>query len=260
MDSRNFGNFVASGIFLTILVLLVFGLLQWLAVPAGALIDWIVGIASFWWLLVIVTLPWNIHFRAREVLLEGEQSTVKGIAVDEGEMRYVRRVSQRSLWVAIALHVISAGGLYLLAYAEISAVGYVSSGAALLLTALRPTVRAYEYVARRLGVISKTLKYPREDVVELKNRLKAVEEQVKEIETQLNPKEATSWAATQERSLAETQKGLSRLRVALQELRESNQAEHQRLSRESEQAMARLSEDAQFLTHVREIIRFVKEA
>jgi len=251
---------MASAIFLTILVLLVFGLLQWLAVPTGALIDWIVGIASFWWLLVIVTLPWNIHFRAKEVLLEAEQSTAKGIAVDQDEMKYVKSVSERSLWVAIALHVISAVGLYLLAYMEISAVGYVSSGAALLLTALRPTVRAYEYLARRLGVISKTLKYPREDVVELKKRLKGLEGQVKELEKQINPKEPTSWAATQQGSLAQTQKALSQMRVALQELRESNQAEHQRLSRESQQAMARLSEDAQFLTHVREIIRFVKEA
>jgi hypothetical protein len=45
---------------------------------------------------------------------------------------------RKSLWLAIGLHILSTIGLYLLAIAGISAVGYISSGAALLLTILRP--------------------------------------------------------------------------------------------------------------------------
>ena len=45
--------------------------------------------------------------------------------------------------------------------------GYVSSGAALLLTGLRPALRAYQYIATRLSMIRQQIKYPREDVCEV---------------------------------------------------------------------------------------------
>lgn len=61
MKDNQFGGFVFIAFMLTVVVLLVFGLLQWLEVPTGQMIDWVVGIASFWWLLVIVTLPWDIY-------------------------------------------------------------------------------------------------------------------------------------------------------------------------------------------------------
>jgi hypothetical protein len=43
-------------------------------------------------------------------------------------------------------------------------------------------------------------------------------------------------------------------------LRATNERDHDRLSRESRQAIAQLSTDSQVLEHVREIIRFFKGA
>jgi hypothetical protein len=43
-------------------------------------------------------------------------------------------------------------------------------------------------------------------------------------------------------------------------LRAQNQQEHLRLSLEAKQAVAQLSEDSQFLSHVKEMIRFIKSA
>lgn len=133
-------NFLSFSVGLVILVLGAFGVLQWMDIPTGNFIDWVIGAASFWWLLVIVTVPWNVHFQAKEVLAEAAVSVEKGIAVDEKKVKYAEVLAQRSFWVAIALHLFSAVGLYTLAAAGISAVGYLSSGAALLLTALRPAV------------------------------------------------------------------------------------------------------------------------
>jgi hypothetical protein len=174
-------SFIGVCVGLLILVLGSFGILQWLHIPAGNFLDWVIGAASFCWLLVIVTVPWNIHFDAKEVLAEAALSAEKGIAVDEKQVKYAKVVANRSFWVAIAFHILSTIGLYTLAATGVSSVGYVSSGAALLLTALRPAVRTYEYLARRLAMIRQELQYPRQDIWELRNRFDNLELAVKQL-------------------------------------------------------------------------------
>ncbi|BAZ39820.1 hypothetical protein NIES4101_57760 [Calothrix sp. NIES-4101] len=252
--------FVGSSVGIVAIVLLIFSVLQWFHISAGNFLDWVIGGASFWWLLVIVTVPWNIHFQAKSVLAEGEQSQEKGISVDQKQQKYVKILAKRSLIIAIALHLISAIGLYILATTGISAVGYISSGAALLLTGLRPAISAYEYLYTRLTMIRQEWKYPREDVVELRYRFNNLEEIVKRLEEQLNPEQPYSVAANQQNYIEETRRELARFFANLEELRATNQTEHERLSREARQAISQLSTDGQFLDHVREIIRFFKTA
>ncbi|MBD2519989.1 hypothetical protein H6G93_34615 [Nostoc sp. FACHB-973] len=252
--------FISSIASIVVVVLAAFGLLQWLHIPAGNFLDWVIGGASFWWLLVIVTVPWNVHFQAKEVLAEAAQSTEKGIPVDEKQVKYVTVLAKRSLWVAIALHLLSTVGLYTLAVTGISTVGYVSSGAALLLTILRPAIRAYEYLYARLAMIRQEWKYPREDIVELRDRFSNLEQKVQSLEDQLNLEQPYSLPATQQRFAEETRRDLARIAANLEELRAINHTEHERLGRESRNAIAQLSTDGQFLDHVREIIRFFKSA
>ncbi|MBP5974080.1 hypothetical protein HW132_15350 [Brasilonema sp. CT11] len=252
--------FIGSSFGIMVLVLLGFSVLQWFHIPTGNFLDWVIGGANFWWLLVIVTVPWNVHFQAKEVLAEGAQSTEKGIPVDEKQLEYVKILAQRSLIVALALHLFSAIALYLLAATGISAVGYISSGAALLLTGLRPAISAYEYLYARLVMIRQEWKYPREDVVELRSRFNTLEETVKRLEEQLNPEQPYSLAANQQTYIEDTRKELARIAASVEELRATNQTEHERLAKEARAAIAQLSTDGQFLDHVREIIRFFKTA
>jgi hypothetical protein len=252
--------FISSIAGIVVVVLTAFGLLQWLHIPAGNFLDWVIGGASFWWLLVIVTVPWNVHFQAKEVLAEAAQSKEKGIPVDEKQVKYVTALAKRSLWVAIALHLFSAVGLYTLAATGISTVGYISSGAALLLTILRPAIRAYEYLYARLTMIRQEWKYPREDIVELRDRFSILEQKIQSFEEQLNPEQSYSLPATQQRFAEETRRDLARIAANLEEFRATNQTEHERLAREARTAIAQLSTDGQFLDHVREIIRFFKTA
>ncbi|MBD2138988.1 hypothetical protein H6F32_15735 [Anabaena sp. FACHB-1237] len=252
--------FISSILGIVLVVLLAFGILQWFHVPAGNVLDWVIGGASFWWLLVIVTVPWNVHFKAKEVLAEAAQSQENNIAVDEKQVKYVQVLAKRSLWVAISLHIFSAIGLYILAYTGISAVGYISSGAALLLTLLRPAISAYEYLYSRLRMIQQNFTYPREDILELRNRFLEIEQKVKYLEDQLNLEQAYSLAANHQRFSEETRRELSRIVANLEELRATNQGEHEKLSREARNAISQLSTDGQFLDHVREIIRFFKSA
>ncbi|MEM7714336.1 MAG: hypothetical protein AAF349_12320 [Cyanobacteria bacterium P01_A01_bin.68] len=252
--------FISSTISIVVTTLLAFSILQWFHVPAGNFLDWVIGGASFWWLLVIVTVPWNIYFKAKETLFDAEQSIEKEITVDEKQLKYVKLLVKRSLIIAVFLHILSTIGLYSLAATGISAVGYISSGAALLLTGLRPAISAYEYLYKRLTNIGRELKYPREDIVELRNRFSAVEEKVFIIEEQLKPENPDSVVAKQKTHSQETRKELATIAATIEELKATNKIEHERLSRESKQAIAQLSTDGQFLEHVREIIRFFKAA
>jgi hypothetical protein len=260
MDFREFRGLAGFAVVLVLLALLVFGILQWLQIPAGNFIDWIIGIAVFWWLLLIVTVPWNVHFRAKEVMADARRSREKNIPVDDNQVQYVATIARRSLWVAIALHVSSTIVLYLLAAFGISAIGYIGSIAALLLTALRPAARAYQYLAMRLASIGKEFKYPREDMLELRGRVERLEAISKQLEAKLNPENPDSWVAIQQRSLHALRGDLTRLASSHEDLRATNQAEHDRLSREAKSAIAQLNEDSQFLEHAREIIRFFKQA
>lgn len=253
-------NFIGFSSGLVVLVLLTFGILQWLHIPAGSIIDWAIAVAIFEWLLIIVTVPWNIHFEAKAVLDEAAVSAEKGIRVDRKQVEYAKVVAQRSLIVAITLHLLSAAGLYALAATGITAVGYLSSGAALLLTALRPAVRTYEYLAARLSTIRQELTYPREDIWELRNRFGSLEETVKRLEEILDPEEPYSWIATVQQHQAETRQELARIGASFEELRATNEVQHERLSKEARHAIAQLTTDGQFLDHVREIIRFFKTA
>ena len=131
---------------------------------------------------------------------------------------------------------------------------------ALLLTGLRPAISAYEYLYTRLTTIGRELKYPREDIVELRHRFSSIVESFWRIEQQLNSENPDSLAAKQKAYSQETRRELATIAATIEELRATNKIEHQRLSQESKQAIAQLSTDGQFLEHVREIIRFFKAA
>lgn len=242
------------------LTLLTFAGLQWLHLPVGNLADWLIGSACFLWLVLIVTVPWNIHFQAKSVLAEAEQSTDRNIPVEPQKLRYVQRLAQRSLGVAIALHLLSAIGLYTLSATGITPIGYISAGAALLLTALRPAIAAYGYFMTRLSIIQGAITYPREDVVTLRGQVTELEITTKHLQDQLDQEQPHSWAATQQVQWDELRRDLARLATGLEELKATNLAEHHQLSREAQQAIAQLSADSQFLDNVREIIRFFKTA
>ena len=242
------------------LILIVGIVLKALHISVGSLIDWTIGFASFWWLLVIVTVPWNVYFDAREALAEAAISQDKGLDIDTKQLGYVSKIARWSIIVAIALHLLSAIGLYILAATGISVVGYVSSGATLLLTLLRPVIRGYQYLATRLAAIRQQIKYPREDALELRGRVKEIEQALKNVETQIDPKNPHSLVAKQQLEWQETRQELRKLRALLEQLEAKNLVEHERLSRETETAMAQLTEDSQVLNNVREIIRFFKTA
>jgi hypothetical protein len=255
-----FFSYVSFSLGSGLLALIAFFILRWLQIPAGNLVDWLIGIASFWWLLAIVTIPWNIYFEAEAVKAEAAASREQNIPVDSQQLKYVYKIARWSLAAAIALHLLSALGLYYLASSGISAVGYVSAFATLLLTLLRPAVRFYQYLATRLAMIREVIHYPREDVLELRGRVYQLESTVQRLEIRLDPEQEDSLVSIQKTEWERLRREMAQLRANFEQFQASNDTAHQRLAREAEAAIAHLTEDSQVLNHVREIIRFWKQA
>jgi hypothetical protein len=253
-------NFILLILTYGITGLIAFTILKWLQIPAGNIGDWLVGGAIFAWLLTIVIIPWNIHFSAREVLAEAETSKERGIPIDGRKYSYIKLLAKRSLIIAIALHLISTGVLYYLAANGITTIGYVGAIAALLLTILRPIVRSYLFWVSRIESIKQEFINPREDIVELRQRLSNLEQNMQQVQQSLNPENQLSWAFKQGEYIDELRSQTNRLMAVLEELRATNTLEHERLTRESKQLVAQITTDGQFLDHVREIIRFFKSA
>ena len=242
------------------LSLVVFFILQWLQIPAGNLIDWLIGIASFYWLLAIVTIPWNIHFEAKEVINEADISQQRKIPVNLQQIKYVNQVAKWSIIVAISLHIISAGILYLLSFTGVSNVGYITSIAALALTFLRPAIRGYEYLKSKLSIIKQQIKYPREDIIKLRGRVQKIETQIKQLQDKFNLSNPQSFASIQTKNIQELKTKLLMTSNSLEDLINVNQREHKQILKQSENAISQLTEDSQFLGNVKEIIRFIKTA
>lgn len=247
----------ASGVVL--LALLTFGVLNWIGMPIGSFVDWLIGIVTFVWLMTVVTVPWNIHFEAKEVLNDAKTSKEKNIQFDDNKLNYVRKLAFWGLTIALILHLLSAAVLYWLAYTEVSQVGYYGAIAALLLTFLRPSVRAYQYISMRLYSIRQEILYPRDDVATLYGTLEDLKYQLQDIQRLLDINEQDSWRNVLQGKLILHQNQLSQLKANLDYLTESNQKEHERISKETQHAVAQLSEDGKFIDNLVEIIRFIKK-
>jgi hypothetical protein len=253
-------NLAIGNAVLLLLAAVIFGVLNFFQITAGHLLDWVLGIAILEWLLVIVTVPWNVYFAAKQASETAIDSQRRGIAIEERQLRYIQTICQRSLVTAVALHLLSAGGLYWIAQAGWTPLGYLGAGAALLLTVLRPAISTYEYLAERLRAIQQEFSYPREDIREVRDRVRQLEDELKFLQVKLDENDVDSWLSNQMQRWQKNQSEVASWNAQMQELRASNQLDHDRLSREAQQAISQLTVDGQFLDHVREIIRFFKTA
>jgi hypothetical protein len=255
-----YGSLVAYNSGVVFLALLAFGILNWLQIPAGNIIDWAIGIGIFEWSIIIVTVPWNIHFSARAAVQTGKESQAEGIDVDDRQIRFASNIATRSLFVAIGLHLGTAFGLYWLAINGITPLGYLSSGAVLLLTFLRPAISTYEYLATRMAALREQFAYPRADILELRDRFQQLEYKVEGLSSQLDIDNDSSWLNIQNRRWETDRDDLARINATIADFKASNELDHRRLSAEAKQAISQITVDGQFLEHARELIRFFKTA
>lgn len=256
----NTSNLFGSFFFFGFVIAIFYGVGHLLHYNMGNITDWIFGVASFFWLMIIVTIPWNMHFKAKEILAEAKQSKDLEIAVREDDVNYAQSIAKRYLRIAILLHILSAVTFYALAYFQVSSLGYWSSVAALLLTILRPSIRLHDYIVSRLQMIREQIHYPREDVNKLKTKVYEMESNLKMLMERMDLSNENSEQSQLNKNIEHLKKNMHKSKVDLENFKVENQVAHDRLKKQSEEAITTLSEDARFLNQVRELIRFVKSS
>ncbi|MFX6517811.1 hypothetical protein ABTG30_18940, partial [Acinetobacter baumannii] len=80
------------------------------------------------------------------------------------------------------------------------------------------------------------------------------------IELQLDASKPGTLAYEQEHSMNELRHLINRVTKSLDQLEHQNRVEHDQLARDSQNNIAKISADTQFLDHVREIVRMIKIA
>jgi hypothetical protein len=250
-----YGSVAVFNFGLICIALLAFGLLNWLQIPTGSLWDWAIGIGIFEWIISIVTVPWNIYFSAKSAVQTGTESQAQGINVEDRQIQEARSIASKAFIVAIGLHLGTAIGLYWLAINGVTSLGYWSSIGVLLLTFLRPAISTYEYLSSRLNTMQQQFIYPRNDILELRDRFTQLEDRVAQLTDRLDANDETQ-TQRWETNRAE----ISKLTVSIADLQASTQLEYQKISQEIGQAVSQITIDGQFLEHARELIRFFKTA
>lgn len=150
--------------------------MKWLKIPVGTAVLWISGVIIYWILSAITILPWNLFFKADDVLDDMRRTEEKGGKIDEKDKTYALKMKKKAGITAVVIHLVTAASFLAVAIHQSSTMYYIAALAALFLTILRPSIRSIEHSIQRLSDIHHTAKFPRDDVFELKTRLQKLED------------------------------------------------------------------------------------
>ncbi|NGN67347.1 hypothetical protein G5C51_26015 [Streptomyces sp. A7024] len=235
-----------------------------LAYAVGAPLDTVLGIAAgvlaLLWMLVLLTVPWNLYFRAHAVRSEIAISKEKGIAVHPVRATEAGRIARVMLRTAVAGHVVTAGIVVAVAATTGLRLGYWFAGFFLLSTFFRPAGAWFAQVRSRLGTLLRDVKYPRDDVVELKSQVEQVVRgaEVQERKTLERYRVLEGKAEEQYRALAELRRTVDALSNSLYQRADSADRKIAALGREFEATVNRLTSNEEIISGVKAFLRLVR--
>lgn len=214
------------------------------SIAAGRLLDWIMGALCFVWLLVILKVPWDLFFQAHAVTFEQQRSRERSIVIAPGREEYVRTLRQRLGWLAVGAHLASAALVAGVTFFSGGALGYYFAAFFLVSTLFRPAVAGYVFLTRKLAAIGEEVRYPRNDVAELRERLALQEQTIRALSEQTNEWPARLGGEVQAREEED------------RDLRERLHA----LGREFETTVARLTDNREVIAGIQAFVRLVAQS
>lgn len=218
-------------------------------VPLSAIVSLGIGALSLLWLLLLLTVPWNVYFQARELLTEIRTSRERGIEVSPDRETEARRIAARMRAVAVGAHLVSAGVIAAVTYFAGGEIGYYFAGFYLLSTIFRPVGAWFGYLRERLSTMLKEVKYPRDDVKELISRFDGLDRWVDSIADQLTDvrrrhDDLATQVATLDHRTAERDQQLERSLAA-----------H---GRQFEHSLSRLTDNQEVMAGLKAFLRLVR--
>jgi len=217
--------------------------------PPAVIAGTAAGALCLLWLLALLTLPWNLYFRAHMVLAEISVSRGKGLEIDKARDAEARRIARLMLRAAVAGHVVTAGAVVAATVATGRTVGYWLAGFFLLSTLFRPAGAYFGQLRRRLGTLLKDVTYPRDDVVELRKDVTRVQEQVTVL---------TEKAEEQYQALAELRRVVDALGASVYARADEADRKITALGREFEATVNRLTDNQEIITGLKAFLRLLR--
>jgi hypothetical protein len=223
------------------------------------------------WLIVLTTVPWNLHFAARRAAQQMAVSRERGIAVGLGYGEEAGRISRWMLSFALGAHLGTALVAAAIAFFSGNTVGYYIASISVLSTAFRPAAAYFGHVRERIKVLTRESTHPRDDVATLLQRADVLEQSVDELRIHLrNANEdlrRTESALTD--GIAHTRQVLTADLSRLQDVQAADRAtarsRDEDLERKIDQMVRRIeatldgiSDHQELLTGLRALVRMVR--
>jgi len=266
--SKNSSTRVIAWWFVVLAAALLALLVAWAArvvrVPTATLLTVVVVVVALSWLVVLVTVPWNLYFAARRAAQEMAVSRDRGIAVRPAYDAEAKRISGWMLRLALGGHLGTAIAAAAIAYVSGNQTGYYVAGIFLLATMFRPASAYFFHVRERIKVFTRESMQPRDDVITLRERMDEVSALARQSADELYRTQA-ELADTIEHTRSLLSADLSRLRDTQEAQRAQALERHDDLERQIDQMVRRIeatldgiSDHQELLTGLRALVRMVR--
>jgi hypothetical protein len=208
-----------------------------------------IGALSLLWLLLLLTVPWNVYFQARTVLTEIRTSRERGIEVSPDRDTEAARIAGRMRAVAVGGHLATAAVVAAVTYFAGGEIGYYFAGFYLLSTVFRPAGSWFGHLRSRLSTMLTEVRYPRDDVIDLLSRVSELERLVDHLDGEVaagrrNHTELAGQVASLDRRSLERDQSLERALAA-----------H---GRQFEHSLSRLTDNQEVLAGLKAFLRMVR--
>jgi len=266
--SKNSSTRVIAWWFVVLAAALLALLVAWAArvvrVPTATLLTVVVVVVALSWLVVLVTVPWNLYFAARRAAQEMAVSRDRGIAVRPAYDAEAKRISGWMLRLALGGHLGTAIAAAAIAYVSGNQTGYYVAGIFLLATMFRPASAYFFHVRERIKVFTRESMQPRDDVITLRERMDEVSALARQSADELYRTQA-ELADTIEHTRSLLSADLSRLRDTQEAQRAQALERHDDLERQIDQMVRRIeatldgiSDHQELLSGLRALVRMVR--
>ncbi|MDF1663770.1 MAG: hypothetical protein P1V97_18515 [Planctomycetota bacterium] len=205
-------------------------------------------------LLSMITLPWNLYFEAKALIEDQSYATDKGKEVKEKDKKDAKKLAKLLLVLCMALHIGTAAGVGIYTYFVPTMMGTVFAAAFLISVMFRPMASFYAYQMERLSVLRGELRFPRDDVHLLKSRVDKLEPQQKDLRHSVES--VTSSLNAFKDNINVRVDGVD---GRLTDTKQHYDDQIDKICREFERSIERLTEDKELLRGIKAFIRLVKD-
>ena len=214
-----------------------------LSVGAGAL--------CLGWLVLLLTVPWNLYFQARDLAEEIRAAKDRGLDLPPpaGAREEAGRIAARMRLAAIGAHLLSAVLIAAITYFSGAETGYYFAAFYLASTALRPAAAWFAHLRRRLDAMRREARFPRDDVLALKERVTFLEMQAENLRATAEQLHAADLAA--EQRLAD---------LSVESARRAGELDRRldKLGRHFEDTVGRLTDNQEVIAGIKAFLRLLR--